>query len=47
MWCSKIPPRVAIFSWTTTLGKILTIATYGIKVLMLGIGAVCAKEVGS
>ena len=47
VWCSKIPPRVAFFSWTTTLGKILTIATYGIKLLMLWIGAICAKEVGS
>ena len=25
MWQSKVPPRVAFFSWTAALGKILTI----------------------
>ena len=25
VWRSKIPPRVAFFSWTTALGKILTL----------------------
>ena len=25
MWRSKVPPRVAFFSWTASLGKILTI----------------------
>ena len=25
MWHSKIPPRVAFFSWTAALGKILTL----------------------
>uniref|UniRef100_A0A7N2L7I8 ARM repeat superfamily protein n=1 Tax=Quercus lobata TaxID=97700 RepID=A0A7N2L7I8_QUELO len=25
VWCSKIPPRVAFFSWTVALGKILTL----------------------
>ena len=25
MWHSKVPPKVAFFSWTTALGKILTI----------------------
>ena len=24
MWCSKVPPMVAFFSWTISLGKILT-----------------------
>ena len=24
MWHSKVPPRVAFFSWTASLGKILT-----------------------
>jgi hypothetical protein len=24
IWKAKVPPRVAFFSWTTTLGKILT-----------------------
>ena len=25
VWCSKVPSRVAFFSWTTALGKILSI----------------------
>ena len=29
MWQSKVPPRVAFFSWTTPLGKILTTDNLG------------------
>jgi len=25
VWCSKVPSRVAFFSWTVALGKILSI----------------------
>ena len=31
MWRSKVPTKVALFSWTTSLGKILTIANLWYK----------------
>ena len=30
VWCSKIPPRVAFFSWTAALDEILTLAFFSL-----------------
>ena len=40
VWRSKIPPRVAFFSWTATLGQILTIDNLWNKGILLWIGAI-------
>uniref|UniRef100_A0A2N9GY75 Reverse transcriptase zinc-binding domain-containing protein n=1 Tax=Fagus sylvatica TaxID=28930 RepID=A0A2N9GY75_FAGSY len=47
VWKSKVPPRVAFFSWTATLGKILTIDNLRKHGLDFGgIGAACARKSG-
>ena len=30
VWCSKIPPRVAFFSWTAALDESLTLAFFSL-----------------
>ena len=44
VWSSKVPSRVAFFSWTAALGKILTIDNLWKRHFLFWIGAVCAKN---
>ena len=45
LWCSKIPPRVAFFSWTVALMKILTIDNLWKKeIIMLDWCCMCKRS---
>ena len=46
VWKSKVPPRVAFFSWTATLGKILTIDNLRKRGLILVEWCCLCKESG-
>lgn len=47
VWCSKVPPRVAFFTWTAALWKILTIGNLRRRDILCWIGVVRVKGVGN
>ena len=47
VWQSKVPPRVAFFSWSASLGKILTTDNFCKGVLLFLTGVICVRGVGS
>ena len=47
LWRSKVPPRVAFFSCTASLGKILTTENLWYKGVTVVDGALCVKRVGN
>ena len=47
VWQSKVPPRVAFFSWTVALGKILTIDNLQKRHFVVLEWSLCAKGVGN
>lgn len=48
MWCLKIPPTIAFFSWTIALGKILTIDNLWKKgVIVVGWCYMCKRSMES
>jgi hypothetical protein len=47
IWRSKARPRVALFAWTATHGKILTVDNLRKKGMVLVIDVACAKRMGN